>query len=114
MYERIVKEMAIRGIRFIADLERKAGVSPGTIRNIRYGHTPTSSNLIKIADALGVTVNYLLTGETDIDMESDPNAEKRRKATAILDGLSPAQLDNAVHYLLFLASTQEKGQADLK
>lgn len=114
MYERIVKEMAIRGIRFIADLERKAGVSPGTIRNIRYGHTPTSSNLIKIADALGVTVNYLLTGETDIDMESDPNAEKRRKATAILDGLSPAQLDNAVHYLLFLASTQEKGQADRK
>lgn len=114
MYERIVKEMAIRGIRFIADLERKAGVSPGTIRNIRYGHTPTSSNLIKIADALGVTVNYLLTGETDIDMESDPNAEKRRKATAILDGLSPAQLDNAVHYLLFLASTQEKGQADPK
>lgn len=60
MYERIVKEMAIRGIRFIADLERKAGVSPGTIRNIRYGHTPTSSNLIKIADALGVTVTNKL------------------------------------------------------
>ena len=114
MYERIIAEMRIKGIRFVKDLERMAGIYPGTIRNIKYGHTPRPDSLIKIADALGVTANYLLTGETDIDMESDPNAEKRRKATAILDDLSPAQLDNAVHYLLFLASTQEKGQADLK
>lgn len=114
MYERILKEMAVKNIRFLADLERKAGVKPGTLRSVRYGHTPGPDKLIKIADALDVTVNYLLTGETDLDMETDPNAEKRRKATAILDGLSPAQLDNAVHYLLFLASTQETGQAGEK
>lgn len=108
MYARIIAEMKIKGIRFISELEAKAGVSPGTIRNIRYGHTPRPDSLVKIADVLGVTVNYLLTGETDADEELDPNTEKRRQINAILDGLSPSQLDNAAHYLLFLASTQEK------
>ena len=31
MYERILAEMAVKGIRFVAELERKAGLSNGSI-----------------------------------------------------------------------------------
>ncbi|MBO5969264.1 MAG: helix-turn-helix transcriptional regulator [Clostridia bacterium] len=110
MYERILNEMSIKGIRFIADLERKAGVSPGTVRNIRYGHTPTSGNLVKIAEALDVSVQFLLTGETDT-AEAEESSEitmKRKKIYSILEGLSPEQFENAIHYLTYLKSMEAK------
>lgn len=50
MYERILAEMKKKGIRFVAELERTAGLSQGSIKNIRYGHIPTPDRLVKIAD----------------------------------------------------------------
>lgn len=112
MYERIVLEMSIQGIRYIAELERKAGVKPGTIRSVRYGHTPSSSNLIKIAKALDVSVNYLLTGIPDDDPLDNPTPpdvyEKQRKVITLLEGLSEDNYQAAIDYLTFLKSKEDK------
>ena len=104
MYERIMQEMTALGIRFIAELERKADIKPGTIKSIRYGHKPNSDNLIKIANALNVSPDYLLYGKTDIEEDEEPSeiTLKRKKIYSILEGLSPEQFDNAIHYLNYL------------
>lgn len=110
MYQRILQEMALKGIRYVKELERMADVYPGTIRNIKYGHMPKSDSLLKIATALGVSVNYLLTGESDIAIEDESSeiALKRKQIYSILEGLSPEQFENAMHYLTYLKSMEAK------
>ena len=111
MYERILTEMKLKGIRYVADLERKAGLSQGTIRNIRYGHLPTSTNINKIANALGISVNYLMTGEPDDDPFDDPTPpelyQKQRKVLALLEGLSDESYQAAIDYLMYLKFKEE-------
>lgn len=112
MYERILECMTLKGIRYVKDLERQAGLSNGTIRNIRYGHMPTSEKLSRIADVLGVSTNYLLTGIPDIDPLSDPvSAEvyhKRMAVLSLLEGLSPESYNIAIDYLVYLKAKEEK------
>ena len=110
MYERILAEMAVKGIRFVAELERKAGLSNGSIKNIKYGHIPSSDRLARIADVLGVSVQYLLTGETDIDPTEEPPevTQKRKQIYCLLEGRSPTQFENAIHYLNYLKGLDEK------
>lgn len=110
MYERILAEMAVKGIRFVAELERQAKVNEGCIRTIKYGHTPSADKLARIADVLGVSIQYLLTGETDIDPTEEPPevTQKRKQIYSILEGLSPAQFENAIHYLNYLKGLDEK------
>lgn len=110
MYERIKELMIIRGIRFDKDLEEKAGVKSGTIRNIKNGHAPATETVRRIAVALDVPMSFLLTGEADMD----PNAEKRRKISAMLDNLSPDELEQASQYVQFLLSIRARDQADRK
>ena len=111
MYERIIQEMGIVGIKTISDLERKAAVSLGTIRNIRYGHTPKSDSLVRIANALGVSVNYLLTGQPDEDPFDDPTPpevyQKQRKVLSLLEGLSDENYQAAVDYLVYLKHKED-------
>ena len=46
-----------------ADLSRMTGISTGAISSaIRRGNIPVSDNAVKIAQALGTTVEYLVTG----------------------------------------------------
>ena len=109
MYERILECMALKGIRYVKDLERQAGLSNGAIRNIRYGHMPTPDRLSRIADVLGVSIQYLLTGETDSEKhEPDEIVKRRKQIYSILEGLSPAQFENAIHYLNYLKGLDEK------
>ena len=112
MYERIIQEMGISGIKTISDLERKAEVSLGTIRNIRYGHTPKPDSLVRIANVLGVSANYLLTGEPDDDPFDNPTPPevymKQRQVLSLLDGLSPENYQAAIDYLTYLKA---KGDA---
>lgn len=109
MYERILECMALKGIRYVKDLERQAGLSNGAIRNIRYGHMPTPDRLSRIADVLGVSIQYLLTGETDSEKhEPDEIVKRRKQIYCLLEGLSPAQFENAIHYLNYLKGLDEK------
>ena len=113
MYERIMQEMGIAGIKTISDLERKAEVSLGTIRNIRYGHTPKPDSLVRIANVLGVSVNYLLTGQPDDDPFDNPTPpevyQKQRQVLALLEGLSDENYQAAIDYLTYL-----KAKGDVK
>jgi transcriptional regulator with XRE-family HTH domain len=108
MYERILAEMKKKGIRFVAELERTAGLSQGSIKNIRYGHIPTPDRLVKIADALDVSVQYLLTGDTDVDPfdETVDEVNKRKQIYSILEGLSPENFQAAIDYLTFLKNKE--------
>ena len=103
-----MSEMAAMGIRFIAELERRAGIKPGTIRSIRYGHTPSSGNLFKIANALNVSPDYLLTGKTDEPEEPIELTSKRNIIKSILTALPPEQFDNAIAYLNYLKGLDKK------
>lgn len=106
MYDRILKEMAIKGIKYASELERMAGLSNGALRNIRKGHLPTSDRLQRIADVLGVSVNYLLTGRPDDDPFDDPTPPevlaKQQKVLRLLDSLSEENYKAAIDYLTFL------------
>ena len=98
--------MQEKGIRFVAQLERMAGLSQGSIKHIKSGHTPTATNLSRIADVLGVSVNYLLTGKPDDDPFDDPTPPeeyaKQRKVLRLLEGLSDENYKAAIDYLTFL------------
>lgn len=113
MYERIMQEIAQLGFKSVREVERMANVSYGTIRNMRYGHTPSSENLVKIATVLGVSANYLLTGQPDDDPFDDPTPpemyQKQRKVLSLLDGLSDEKYQAAIDYLTYL-----KAKEDLK
>ena len=106
MYERILNEMENAGIKTIRELERRANLSNGAIKNIRNGSMPSSDRLARIADVLGVSVNYLLTGKTDDDPFDDPTppevCEKQRKVLRLLEGLSDDSYKAAIDYLTFL------------
>lgn len=106
MYERILNEMQNAGIKSIRELERRANLSNGSIKNVRNGSMPSSDKLARIADVLGVSVNYLLTGKPDDDPFDDPTPPeeyaKQRKVLRLLDGLSDENYKAAIDYLTFL------------
>lgn len=109
LYERILSEMAIKGIKYASELERRAGLTNGAMRNIKNGHLPTPDRLSRIADVLGVSIQYLLTGETDSEKhEPDEIVKRRKQIYCLLEGLSPAQFENAIHYLNYLKGLDEK------
>ena len=111
MYERILAEMQIKGIRYISDLEKMAGLSNGSIAAIRKGHMPSSDRLARIASVLGVSAHYLLTGEPDDDPFDDPTQpelyQKQRKVLALLEGLSDENYQAAIDYLKYLKFKEE-------
>lgn len=63
-----IGEMSIRAI---AD---KAGVSEGTVRNLLGGGTPRLDNILRIADATGVSASWLTTGEGSMRPGEEPEA----------------------------------------
>ena len=111
MYERILLEMKIKGIKYIADLEKMAGLSNGSIKAIKNGHMPSSERLTRIANALGVSANYLLTGQPDDDPFDNPTPpevyQKQRKVLSLLEGLSDENYQAAVDYLVYLKHKEE-------
>lgn len=113
MYERILTEMKIKGIRYMADLEKMAGLSNGSIKAIKNGHMPSSERLTRIANVLGVSANYLLTGNPDDDPFDNPTPpevyQKQRQVIALLEGLSDDNYKAAIDYLTYL-----KAKEDLK
>lgn len=111
MYERILVEMQIKGIRYISDLEKMAGLSNGSLAAIRKGHVPSSERLSRIANVLGVSVNYLLTGQPDDDPFDNPTPpevyQKQRQVLSLLDGLSPENYQAAIDYLTYLKAKED-------
>ncbi len=106
MYDRIIEEMQRIGIKTVRELERKADLSNGSIKSIKNGSMPSSDRLARIADVLGVSSNYLLTGKPDDDPFDAPTPPeeyaKQRKVLRLLEGLSDENYKAAIDYLTFL------------
>lgn len=111
MYERILLEMKIKGIKYMADLEKMAGLSNGSIKAIKNGHMPSSERLTRIANVLGVSANYLLTGKPDDDPFDNPTPpevyQKQRQVLALLEGLSEDSYKVAIDYLTYLKAKED-------
>ena len=71
--ENLKNELVYQGI-FVKELSAKSGVSKRTLDNyLRAKESqPTAENAVKIAQALGVTVEYLVTGTMP-----DKNSKKK-------------------------------------
>lgn len=69
----------------IAELERKADVGNGTIRNWSKS-LPTADKLQRVAKVLGTTLDYLVNGE-------DESSEKAKILAREANNLTDIQLD---------------------
>lgn len=66
------------------DLAERTGISQFTLNHYLSGTSPSAENALKIARALGVSVEYLMTGEESRARESPYRTEVR----ALADRLS--------------------------
>lgn len=62
--ENLKSELEYQGLQ-IKELAAKSGISRNTLANYLTGHNslPTADNAVKIAQALGVSVEYLVAGD---------------------------------------------------
>lgn len=85
-YETVEKALRARGLR-ASDLSKATGISPSTLTDWKKGRitTPTAATLQKIADFLGVTADFLLTGEQQTEAGYYTDPETAKVAQEILD-----------------------------
>lgn len=115
MRERIIKAMKERDIGSMAELERKAGVPSGTMRNMGQGHVPSMDKVRKIANYLGVSVDYIVNGveaQADIKKESKPlvkqSSDSLREFFTLVASLSDQSMEALLDYLKYLVGKQER------
>ena len=112
MYKRYCKLRDEKGYKD-ADISRLAGISKPTLSDWKRGVSiPKQDKLIKIADCLGVSVDYLLTGEErseDFSVESAHLIAQIRKDTELSDalkkyfGLSDAKKKHVIELINLLS-----------
>ena len=102
LYERIVDLCKQRDIR-IADICRATGMRQSVFTDLKAGRSKTlaAHNLQRIADYFGVTVDFLLTGDSEPKAEtvSDVLADaKRRLGSAAHNGEPLTDNDKQLMY----------------
>lgn len=69
-YQRIQELKRKKNIPSDRELERRAGATNGTIRNIRNGTKVSSVTLTDIANVLDTTTGYIISGEAPSESEA--------------------------------------------
>ena len=64
MWKLIQKELKRQGMSAYR-LSKITGLSQNTLQNYKNGHEPSFSNVVKIADALGVSLDEFRSDETN-------------------------------------------------
>jgi transcriptional regulator with XRE-family HTH domain len=87
-----------------SDLARSVGVTPTAVWNWeKNGIKPRSDALAAISDALGVTTNYLLTGDSGNDDQSRRTVahilDEAQAEIAVATGLAPERVRIHVEFL---------------
>ena len=115
MRERIIKIMHEKEINSMAELERRAGVPGGTMRNMGQGHMPSMDKVRKIANVLGVSVDYIVNGtETHQEPKKEPKPLKNqssdpiREFCSLISSLSDQNMEVLLDYLKYLVQKQER------
>lgn len=119
MRERIIKVMNEKEINSMAELERRAGVPSGTMRNMGQGHMPSMDKVRKIANVLGVSVDYIVNG-TEVSQERNKESNQSkvqskiqssdpiREFCSLIGSLSDQNMEVLLDYLRYLISKQER------
>ena len=115
MRERIIQSMRERCIDSMAELERRAGVPSGTMRNMGQGHMPSMDKVRKIANVLGVSVDYIVNG-TEITQEpkkepkplKNQSSDPIREFCSLIGSLSDQNMEALLDYLKYLVGKQER------
>lgn len=76
LHERLKVAIGERSTRAVAD---ESGISEGTVRNLLNGGIPKLDSLLRIADATGVDVGWLATGEGPMRPVEGRRAEHGRE-----------------------------------
>ena len=85
MYEIYCKLRDERGLKD-ADVVRETKITKSTFSDWKSGRSnPKQEKLQKIADFFGVTVNYLMTGESPVEDEYYTNPETARMAQEMFE-----------------------------
>ena len=115
MRERILEVMRKQGFGSMAELERKAGVPSGTMRNMGQGHIPSMDKVRKIANFLGVSVDYIVNGVEDKpELKQGPKPLKNqssdpiREFCSLIATLSDQNMEALFDYLRYLVAKQER------
>ena len=117
MRERIIKAMREKGIDSMAELERKVGVPSGTMRNMGQGHIPSMDKVRKIATYLGVSVDYIVNGDTAPEVQKEqketkkepkPSSDPIREFCSLIGSLSDQNMEALLDYLKYLVGKQER------
>ncbi len=98
-WDNVLKELDYLGMTN-KSLAEKCGFDASNIgRGIRLGSSPSVETAIKIANALGVSVEYL-SGETEADVKT-PQAlgKKYYKTLQFLDSLPEKQRNSIIHMI---------------
>lgn len=92
--ENLKDELKYQGI-LVKELADKSGVPKGTIDHYlaEKNTAPIAENAVKIARALGVSVEYLVTGKDRAPDTHTPMNPKIRRMTDTLRRMSDSQLD---------------------
>ena len=94
------------------ELGRRCEISEGTMRNWGKGHEPSASAVVKVANALGVSVEYLLLGTNkEINLSTDEkslieklrNLDERDKnaVDVLVSGLNDQYQQSGKKYINF-------------
>ena len=112
MRERILEVMRKQGFGSMAELERKAGVPSGTMRNMGQGHMPSMDKVRRIANTLGVSVDYIVNGEEEPKKEPKPlknqSSDSIREFCSLIASLSDQNMEALFDYLRYLVGKQER------
>ena len=110
--ENLKSELIYSGI-LVKELSAKTGIKKHTLDNYLNTHNslPSAESAVKIASALGVSVEYLVTGrEGKIGKTQPPLSPEMRILVDIAEKLSPKNRRLAIKLVRVLKEQEEEGR----
>ena len=101
--ENLKSELEYQGLQ-VKELAAKSGISRNTLANYLTGHNslPTADNAVKIAQSLGVSVEYLMTGDSSTKSLIDSLPPKYRKLLKVFQALDETDQEAVLHLISIL------------
>ena len=109
--ENLKAELAYKDI-LIKELAVLSGVNRRTIDNYlrENGSVPSADAAVRIANALGVTVEYLITGEERQEQNNPPLAPDPRVILKNIESLNKRDRRIVLNLIKFLKDTDDSGK----
>ena len=105
--ENLKSELAYSGI-LVKELAAKSGVNKYSIDNYlnKRGQTPSVESAVKIAQVLGVSVEYLVTGKEGSQQDSNPLSTEAKIIARNADQLNDENRTFVLDFIKWLKSRE--------